>query len=275
MKSEATMVPVSKARLSVAEAEWWKQRWGVADDAGPEAGWSTADTSNDWSATSSKQVAPDDEIITSLESEFQQIRSKDRVRDLAEVFTNQREVDAMLDMIPDAFEHLDIKFLEPACGSGNFLVEILRRKLAMVTKRDTVSQEQYEHRMLRALASIYAIDISTENVQEAHVRMAHVMLEHFQMDANTMEPTIGFLSAVNLIIHANIIEADSLGDPWSIEMCDWQPRAGAKFQRVWSTPLVPEDERGLFWAERLEDDKPRHYSELATNRKAAEERQWI
>lgn len=268
-------VPDLKARFAVAEAEWWKQRWGVADDAGPDSGWSTPEVPSDWSAPTSEQVAPGDTIVTALENEFQQIRSKDRVRDLAEVFTNQREVDAMLDMIPDAFEHLDIKFLEPACGSGNFLVEILRRKLASVTKRKTVSQEQYEHRMLRALASIYGIDISTENVQEAHVRMAHVMLEHFQMDAISMEPTIGFLTAVNLIIHANIVEADSLGDPWAIEMCDWQPRAGAKFQRVWSMPLVPEDERGLFWVERPEDDSPRHYSELATNRKAAEERQWI
>lgn len=72
----------------------------------------------------------------------------------------------MLDMVPVAFEHLDIKFLEPACGSGNFLVEILRRKLVPVSRHDTVSQEQYEHRMLRASASIYAIDICAENVKE-------------------------------------------------------------------------------------------------------------
>lgn len=181
----------------------------------------------------------------------------------------------MLDMIPDALEQLDVKFLEPACGSGNFLVEILRRKLKLVHAKDTVSQAHYEHRMLRALASIYGIDISARNVQESRVRMAHLMLEHHQTDAATNEPTAGFLSAVNLINHANIIEADSLSDPWSIEMCDWQPRAGGCFQRVWSAPLVPEDERGLLWFERAEDDAPIHYSEMANNRKAIEEQRWI
>jgi hypothetical protein len=253
---------------------WWQPRWGVPEEAGPDAGWPEPDASSAWAAND-EHVSSDDPILTSLEEEFRQIRSRDRVRDLAEVFTHQREIDAMLDMIPDAFEHLDIKFLEPSCGSGNFLVEILRRKLASVSKRDTVSQEQYEHRMLRALASIYAIDISTENVQEAHVRMAHVMLEHYEMDGNTIEPTVGFLSAVNLIIHANLIEADSLADPWGIEMCDWQPRAGGRFQRVWSAPLVPEDERGLLWSERAEDDEPVHYSEMASNRKAVKEQRWI
>jgi hypothetical protein len=256
----------------VPDSSWWTPRWGVSDDAGPESAWPEAAIT--WGAVD-KQVALDDALITTLEDQFQQIRSRDRVRDLAEVFTNQRELDAMLDMIPDAFEQLDVKFLEPACGSGNFLVEILRRKLKLVHAKDAVSQEHYEHRMLRALASIYGIDISTQNVQETRVRMAHLLLEHHQTDAATIEPTVGFLSAVNLINHVNFIEADSLSDPWGIEMCDWQPRAGGRFQRVWSAPLVPEDERGLLWFERAEDDGPIHYSEMASNRKAAKEQRWI
>lgn len=261
--------------MHLLDEGWWQQRWGVDAHAGPEAGWPLDAELHEWNAGGNELVAADDEMLSSLEDEFKQIRSKDRVRDLAEVFTHQREVDAMLDLIPDAFAHLDVKFLEPACGSGNFLVEILRRKLATVTKRDSVSQEQYEHRMLRALASIYGIDISTENVQEAHVRLAHVMIENFHADAHGIEPTIGFVAATNLIIHANVIEADSMGDPWAIEMCDWQPRAAGKFQRVWSNPLVPEAERGLFVFERLEDDAPIHYSELAGRRKEAKERTWI
>src|SRR5680860_548021 len=119
-------------------------------------------------------------------AQFSQVRSRERVRDLAEVFTHQREVDAMLDMMPDAFASLDVKFLEPSSGSGNFITEILRRKLRLVTKADCVSQEHYEHRLLRATASIYGADISPENIAETRTRMAHVLLQHYQHDANTI-----------------------------------------------------------------------------------------
>src|SRR5690606_26827384 len=114
-------------------------------------------------------------------------------------------VDAILDTVVDAFRALDVKFLEPACGSGNFLVEILRRKLRLVTKGDCVSQEHYEHRLLRAVASIYGVDISPENVSEARGRLAHVLLGHYQADANTVEPTTGFLNAAALILGDNVV----------------------------------------------------------------------
>jgi len=73
-----------------------------------------------------------------------------------------------------------------------------------VAKADCVSQEQYEHRLLRAVACIYGVDISPENVTEACSRMAHVILEHYQADANTIEPTTGFLNAAALILGDNI-----------------------------------------------------------------------
>lgn len=169
----------------------------------------------------------------------------------------------MLDMMPDAFAYLDVKFLEPTCGAGNFLVEILRRKLCLVTHADCVSQEQYEHRLLRALASVYGIDISHENITEARGRMAHVLLDHFETDANTLTPTQGFLLAASLILSINVVQGDTLKAADQIEMCDWQPRLAGRFQRLWSYALVPEHERDLFWEERLEDVQPIHYSQLA------------
>jgi len=90
-----------------------------------------------------------------------QIKSRERVRDLAEVYTSRREVDAMLDLVANLFpsdddaSNTDRTFLEPAFGSGNFLEEILRRKLAFVTPRHYGREERYEHRILRCLASIY------------------------------------------------------------------------------------------------------------------------
>ena len=67
--------------------------------------------------------------------ENQQVRSKQRVSDYGEVFTAAREVNAMLDLVKDETQRIDSRFLEPACGEGAFLTEILRRKLAVVKSR--------------------------------------------------------------------------------------------------------------------------------------------
>lgn len=246
--------------------EWWTPPWeSTLDD--PDSHWpresveSQADVL-DWHVGVTGGAFRDDSPLGPLEAEFGQVRSRDRVRDLAEVFTHQREVDAILDMIPDAFAALDVKFLEPACGSGNFLSEILRRKLRQVAKADCRSQEQYEHRLLRAVGSIYGVDVSADNVAEARGRMAHVLLDHYQRDANTVEPTAGFLNAAALILGENIVQGDTINDAEHIELCDWRPTSGARFKRVWSYALVPPTARDLFWAERVQDPEPLHYTEL-------------
>jgi hypothetical protein len=249
--------------------KWWTPPWGSDSERNPDTGWASGDTGAAWHELDDAEVITDEAILAPLEAEFGQVRSKDRVRDLAEVFTHQREVDAMLDMVPDAFTALDVKFLEPACGSGNFLVEILRRKLRLVSKHDCVSQEQYEHQLLRAAASIYGVDISRENVEEARARMAHVLLSHYQSDANTIEPTPGFLHAAALILGDNIVLGDTMNAAEQIELCDWQPHPGGRFVRVWSYALVPPGERNLFWEERVVDSSPVHYAEMTQPRKPA------
>lgn len=185
-----------------------------------------------------------------------QVRSRDRVRDLAEVFTHQREVDAILDQFPDAFTTLDAKFLEPACGSGNFLVEILRRKLVLVDQ--DAQHAEYEHQLLRAVASIYGVDISPSNVTEARDRMLTTLTQAHARDLST-----GLLSAAGLIVDCNVVVGDTLTGADRIELCDWQPRPGQRFQRVWSYALVPPVDRDLFWGERVADHEPVHYRDLA------------
>lgn len=256
---------------------WWNAPWerGSTDD--PDSGWanSSADPRlpGGWKSLADGEPLTDDAILAPLEAQFgDQVRSRDRVRDLAEVFTNKREVDAMLNQLAGAFDEIDIKFLEPACGSGNFLTEILRRKLLLVAKAACQTQEQYEHRLLRVLASIYGIDISPDNIVEARGRMAHVLLEHYQADASTIAPTAGFLNAAALILGDNIVLGDSLNNAADIELCDWQPRPEGCFQRVWSPALVPEAERDLFWMERVQDEEPVHYTELAQDQLASQPR---
>ena len=88
-----------------------------------------------------------------------QVKSRARVSDHGEVFTAQREVNAMLDLVKQETERIDSRFLEPACGDGNFLAEILRRKLAAVRARYRKSPADYEKYAVVAVTSIYGVDI--------------------------------------------------------------------------------------------------------------------
>src|SRR5262245_38892990 len=125
------------------------------------------------------QLGPIGRLLRSAQRN--QIKTRDRVRDLAEVYTHEREVRAMLDLVPDMFPsegdpgNHDKTFLEPACGSGNFLEEILRRKVATVTVSRYGQGGRYEHRILRCLSSIYGIDVDDQNVTESRDRLRAVI----------------------------------------------------------------------------------------------------
>ena len=95
----------------------------------------------------------------------QQVKSKQRVADHGEVFTNEREVNAMLDMVKQETERIESRFLEPACGDGNFLAGILRRKLAVVKARYGKSLSEYEKYAFVAVASIYGVELLRDNTE--------------------------------------------------------------------------------------------------------------
>jgi len=159
----------------------------------------------------------------------------------------------------------DRLFLEPACGHGNFLVEILRRKLEQVTPRRYGRGEHFEYRILRCLASIYGIDICEENVRESRERMRAVvsahLLEHLGPDAPTRG---GFEQAIETILETNVICADSLADAADIELIEYEPGNGGTFFRKWSRPLDPAvGEPNLFSLPPRCDEVPVHYSDLA------------
>ena len=94
-----------------------------------------------------------------------QVKSKQRVADHGEVFTAEREVNAMLDLVKQETERIESRFLEPACGEGAFLTEILRRKLAVVKKRYGKSPFDYERYAVLAVSSIYGVDILADNAE--------------------------------------------------------------------------------------------------------------
>lgn len=100
-----------------------------------------------------------------------QVKSKKRVTDHGEVFTSKREVNAMLDLVKQETERIDSRFLEPACGTGNFLVEILNRKLNVVVSRYAKSQLEFERYAIIAVSSIYGVDILQDNLIECRARL--------------------------------------------------------------------------------------------------------
>lgn len=199
-----------------------------------------------------------------------QIRSRERVRDLAEVYTHEREVEAMLDLVADMLPsaadpgNTDRTFLEPACGHGNFLVEILRRKLAYVTPRRYGRGERFEHRILRCLASVYGIDICDDNVRESRERMRSVIGAHVEEHLGAGGATSGFAAAVEAILATNVVCADTLTEAAEIELVSYEPGSGGTFRREWSFPLDPAArELNLFSIPPRRDEVPVHYSELA------------
>lgn len=100
-----------------------------------------------------------------------QLVSKKRVADHGEVYTGKREVNAMLDLVKQEAERIESRFLEPACGTGNFLTEILERKLHVVETRYRKSKLEYERNAVLAVSSIYGIDKLDDNIVQCRKRL--------------------------------------------------------------------------------------------------------
>ena len=109
--------------------------------------------------------------------EERQIKSRQRVAERGEVFTAEREVNAMLDLVKQETERIDSRFLEPACGNGNFLVEILRRKLEVVRRQYQGVVTQVQLQSVMAVSSIYGIDIMMDNVEECRQRLLKIVCD--------------------------------------------------------------------------------------------------
>lgn len=163
-----------------------------------------------------------------------QIKSKKRVRDKGEVFTNEREVNAMLDLVKQETERIDSRFLEPACGNGNFLIEILRRKLEVVKSRYKKSQWEYEKNGLIAVMSCYGVDIMPDNVLECQNRL----FEYFEKKYKSLfKKNIKqeYLDIVKFVLSKNILCGDALsmktGINEPITFAEWSFVKGSLVQR--------------------------------------------
>lgn len=165
-----------------------------------------------------------------------QVISKKRVTDHGEVLTGRREVNAMLDLVKQETERIESRFLEPACGTGNFLTEILERKLRVVEARYGKSQLEYERNAVLAASSIYGIDILEDNVLECRKRLFDIF-DHKYTGIFKEAAKDKCRNAVKYILERNIIRGDALtlktvGDnPQPIVFSEWSPVNGSMLKR--------------------------------------------
>ena len=158
------------------------------------------------------------------------IKSKKRVADHGEVFTPEWMVDAMLDLVKEESERIDSRFLEPACGSGNFLVKILKRKLCAVELKFGKSEFEKRQYALLALMCAYGIELLEDNIIECRANMLEVLADYLRID-----DADDLYGAASHVLSLNLIQGDALSmkgaDGAPITFSEWGYLGKGKFQR--------------------------------------------
>src|SRR5574340_1215022 len=158
------------------------------------------------------------------------IKSKQRVADHGEVFTPQWLVDAMLDLVKGETERIDSRFLESACGSGNFLVPVLMRKLAAVEMKFGKSEHERRHNALLALMCCYGIELLEDNITECRANMLQMLSDYLQLEVSD-----DLYSAASHVLSQNLVHGDALtmrtSDDQAITFAEWGYIGKGKFQR--------------------------------------------
>jgi len=158
------------------------------------------------------------------------IKSRKRVIDHGEVFTPSWLAEDMLNLVKDESERIDSRFLEPACGSGNFLSLVLKRKLVSVMSRYGKSDYEKRHYALFSLMCIYGIELLPDNVQECRAILLSIYADFLMVDEEDV-----WSQAAAAVLRANILQGDALtlttseGKP--IEFPEWGYLGSGKFQR--------------------------------------------
>ncbi|MGM9796545.1 MAG: restriction endonuclease subunit M [Parabacteroides sp.] len=162
-------------------------------------------------------------------SNAKQVKSRERVQQHGEVFTNEREVNAMLDLVKHETERIDSRFLEPACGDGNFLAEILRRKLQVCrgyVEQGKNTQLEYEKNAVLAVSSMYGIELLPDNAMACRERLFRIFSEEYHaLYKEGIKPAC--LDSIRYLLSKNIIIGDALNyhrvdrpDEW-IVISEW------------------------------------------------------
>lgn len=164
-----------------------------------------------------------------------QIKSLERVRDRGEVFTNAREVDAMLDLVKLQASNPEATFLEPACGTGNFLIAILERKLKIIEKFKR-NQKEWEEYAIIVVGSLYGIDIDKENINDCRSRIYESIEKQYNKFYSKKKFNHHFLKSIQFILDNNIITGNALEYETEyntpIIFSKWASLGGGKIKRI-------------------------------------------
>jgi len=218
-----------------------------------------------------------------LTEQEKQVVSKKRVSDHGEVLTGKREVKAMLDLVKQETGRIDSRFLEPACGTGNFLKEVLTRKLHIVEARYKKSQLEYERNSVLSVSSLYGIDILEDNVQKCRTSLYNIFNKKYTSLFKEMAKD-KCCNTVRYILERNIIRGDALtlktvGDnPKPIVFSEWSPVNGNMLKRrdftfhglleheyISSLPLFSDLGEDVFIPEPIREYPLMHFLELAND----------
>lgn len=163
-----------------------------------------------------------------------QVKSRKRVIDYGEVFTAEREVKEMCDLVKQETERIESRFLEPACGNGNFLAEILSRKLVIVKDRYRKSSYDFEKYSILAISSLYGVDILEDNAKECRERLFNIWYTLYKK-ATKCIPDEECCKSVKFILNKNILCGDALtmkkSDGTPIVFSEWSIVIGSKIKR--------------------------------------------
>lgn len=153
-------------------------------------------------------------------SQSAQVKSRERVAAHGEVFTAEREVKAMCDLVADECNRIDSRFLEPACGDGNFLAEILSRKLAAARKKysGTLKRADFERWSVNAVMSLYGVELLPDNAAACRDRLFSLWDEEYTAVCGT-ESRDDCREAVRFILQKNIL----CGDALTMQQANGQP----------------------------------------------------
>ena len=211
----------------------------------------------------------------------QQVKSKQRVARYGEVLTPKNIVNDMLDMVKQETERIDSRFLEPACGTGNFLTEILERKLRVVESRYGKSQLEYERYAILAVSSIYGVELLEDNAEECRKRLFEVFDRAysglFKGNANDKCREAARYVIKRNIIHGDALSLKTVGDnPRPIIFSEWSLVNGSLIKRrdfafhelvhhgaMRELPLFSDLGEEVFIPEPVKEYPPVHFLEVA------------
>lgn len=196
----------------------------------------------------------------------QGIKSRDRVREKGEVFTELREINNMLDLTADAHRNYkNQRILEPACGNGNFLVVILQRRLADISRAfKKTQQDEIEFAILTALTTIYGVDIMPDNIVEARDRLWHEAKNTYENLIARSKRREAWYLAVEQILETNIQLGDMLSGKDQVTFTEWTSPKNGYFVR--NTYRLLDMELGV--SQSIERTPMTHYLKLAEVRHA-------